>query len=140
VPNTFLEQAMVKRTRDKDRFEQLYSLAEHRHRAGLTDAESDEAFRSWVHKNTDLKGDKSIATAHSEYQKMAHPRLSGFLPQIRKLAHEIMDREPVGTKLRENHEFLKICRIARDHPISVSKAILEVAEQKNLLATSKAAT
>ncbi len=121
---------MAKRNRTQQRFDELYSLAQQCHSAGWTRAQSDQAFESWIIRNPDLQDDKAIQTARSEYQKMSHPRLSGFLPAIRELAQDIMDNEPPGTTLRFNHEFFKICRIARDHPISVSAAIQGVAAQR----------
>ena len=120
---------MAKRTRTQQRFDELYRLAQQCHSAGWTPAQSVQAFQSWVISNPDLHDEKSIQTARYEYQKMSHPRLSGFFPAIRKLAQDIMDKEVPGTTLRLNHEFFKICRIARDHLLSVSAAIQGVAVQ-----------
>jgi hypothetical protein len=116
---------MPKRLRTQQRWEELYNLAQYRHTAGLTDEESRLAFDAWVDKNPDLQDRRAIATAWAEYQKMAHPRLAGWLPRIKKLAQHIINNEPAGTKRRFNHEFSKICRFARDHKISVSAAIRE---------------
>ena len=118
---------MPKRNRTQQRFDELFALAQQCHRAGLTETQSDDQFQSWVSQNPDLVDDKAITTARSEYRKMAHPRLSGSLPHIRALAQAIMDKEPAGTSLRFNHEFFKICRFARDHRVSVSAALRELA-------------
>lgn len=128
---------MPKRIRTQHRGNELYGLAQQRHTAGWTDQESESGFQDWVGRNQDLRDPKAIAQARSEYQTMAHPRLSGWLPRIRSLAQDIMDKEPPGTSRRFNHEFVKICRIARDHKVSVSAALREIASRPSRRDTTR---
>ena len=117
---------MGKRSRTQQRFDELYDLAMRCHSNGWTDRKADEEFQRWAAKNPDLVDQAAITTARSEYRKMAHPRLSGSLPQIRGLAQAIIDKQPPGTALRFNHEFFKICRLARDYPGAVLTALREI--------------
>jgi hypothetical protein len=120
---------LSKRTRTQQRFDELYDLAMKHHAGGWTRKKSDDEFERWAINNPDLVEGGAITTARCEYRKMVLPSLSGSLPQIRRLAKAIMDKEPPGTSRRFNHEFFKICRFARDHHASVSAGLQELASR-----------
>lgn len=112
-----------RRVRTQSRFDGLYGMAVECHRAGKAPSQAERAFHIWTVENADLSGQKSIQTAKAEFQAMADLRLAGRLPLIRSLTQQRMEKEPPGTRLRFNHEFVKLCRFLAEFNGSVEDAL-----------------
>lgn len=117
---------MPKRVRTNQRLDQFYGLALTGHQHAWTMHKLSAELEILIDQNYDLEAAKAKATARAEFWVMADPCLNGWLPAIRELAEEKRDLQPVGARVRLNHEMIKFCRRAGKHINGPGVAIREI--------------
>jgi len=117
---------MAKRSRTNHRLLDLRELAERSHAEGWTPERRQREFTRWQMGNPDLRDPTGIATARSEFNLLANPRLAGALPSLWGIVESKLAREPAGSRLRFHHELMTLCRQVLRHDDSVATAIREL--------------